>query len=67
MTGMGRDGAQGIGVIKNKGGITLGQDAATSIVYGMPKVAYEKGFVQVQVPLPHMAGVINRLAAELRA
>lgn len=66
MTGMGRDGAQSIGNIKSKGGITLGQDAATSIVYGMPKVAYEKGFVQLQVPLPHIAGVINRLAAEFR-
>ncbi len=66
MTGMGRDGAQNLGHIYSSGGITLGQDQATSIVYGMPKVAWEKGFVQLQVPLQEMAETINRLVREFR-
>jgi two-component system chemotaxis response regulator CheB len=66
MTGMGRDGAQNIGRIREKGGITIGQDSSTSIVYGMPKVAWEKGNLQLQVPLPQIASVINRLAKEFR-
>ncbi len=64
MTGMGRDGAQNLGRILAAGGITLGQDQASSIVYGMPKVAWEKGYVQLQVPLDELSGAINRLARE---
>ncbi len=66
MTGMGRDGAQNLGRVQTVGGVTLGQDQASSIVYGMPKVAWEKGFVQMQVPLDEMAKVINRIVREFR-
>jgi two-component system chemotaxis response regulator CheB len=66
MTGMGRDGAQKIGDIYREGGITLGQDEGSSIVYGMPKVAFENGFIQEQVPLDKMAQTICRLAKEHR-
>ena len=55
MTGMGRDGAQHLGTIFKEGGITLGQDEPSSVVYGMPRVAYELGHVTEQVSLNKMA------------
>ena len=64
MTGMGRDGAAQLAEMRKKGAWTLGQNQASSIVYGMPKVAFELGAVQKQVPLEEMAGEINKLAAE---
>lgn len=66
MTGMGRDGAEELGTIYRKGGITLGQDEASSIVYGMPRVAFERGFVGRQVSLDDMAKTINQIAKERR-
>jgi len=64
MTGMGKDGVRGIGAIKSMGGITIGQDRASSVVYGMPKVAIESGFIEYIVPLDKMAETIGKLAAE---
>jgi two-component system chemotaxis response regulator CheB len=55
MTGMGRDGAAQLGTIYKEGGMTLGQDEGSSVVYGMPRVAFELGHVQEQVPLEKMA------------
>jgi two-component system chemotaxis response regulator CheB len=55
MTGMGRDGAQQLGTIYREGGMTLGQNEASAVVYGMPRVAYEMGHVMEQVPLENMA------------
>jgi two-component system chemotaxis response regulator CheB len=55
MTGMGRDGAQQLGTIYKEGGMTLGQDESSAVVYGMPRVAYEMGHVMEQVPLGKMA------------
>ncbi len=47
LTGMGYDGARGIAMMKRRGAITLGQDEASSVVYGMPRAAYElKGITQ---------------------
>ena len=46
LTGMGRDGAQGLKLIRDVGGDTYGQDEESSIVYGMPKVAFDQGYVQ---------------------
>ena len=60
MTGMGRDGADGCGAIRRKGGYVLGQDEATSEVYGMNKVAYVEGNVDRQFGLPQGAAVIAR-------
>lgn len=51
LTGMGRDGADGLLHMRQKGSHTLGQDAATCTVYGMPKAAYEDGAVERQLPL----------------
>jgi len=67
MTGMGRDGAREIGSIYREGGITLGQDESSCIVYGMPKVAFENGFLTRQVSLAEMAETIGRLAKEARS
>ncbi len=64
MTGMGKDGAKELGSILSSGGLTLGQDEVTSIVYGMPKVAWEMGHVMEQVPLSKMAERICTLAKD---
>lgn len=64
MTGMGRDGAAQITELRRQGSYTLGQDEESSIVYGMPKVAFEMGGVQKQIPLKEMATAINKLARE---
>lgn len=64
MTGMGRDGAREIGAIHSKGGLTVGQDEESCIVYGMPKVAGEMGHLQYIIGLDEMAATINRLAHE---
>jgi len=66
MTGMGRDGARELGSIYKEGGVTLGQDEASCVVYGMPKVAYELGHVSQQVSLADMAATISRLAKQYR-
>ena len=66
MTGMGRDGARELGSIYREGGITLGQNEASSVVYGMPKVAWESGHVMEQVGLESMAERICALAKEQR-
>ena len=64
MTGMGKDGAACLAEMRKQGAWTLGQDEKTSIVYGMPKVAFEMGGVQRQVPLENMAAEISKLAKE---
>ena len=51
MTGMGRDGAQGLTALRQAGAQTIGQDQATSVVYGMPRVAKEMGGVAQELPL----------------
>ena len=62
MTGMGRDGAQHLGTIYKEGGMTLGQDEESAVVYGMPRVAYEFGHVMEQVSLKKMARRICDIA-----
>ena len=64
MTGMGRDGAAELAEMRKQGAWTLGQDQASSIVYGIPKVAFELGGVQKQVGLMQMADEISKLARE---
>ena len=66
MTGMGRDGAQHLGTIFKEGGITLGQDEQSAVVYGMPRVAYELGHVMEQVSLQNMARRICDVAKTKR-
>ncbi len=66
MTGMGRDGAYEIGEIYEAGGITIGQDEASSVVYGMPRVAQECGYLHRQASLSEMATVVSEFARSLR-
>jgi len=58
LTGMGRDGAQGLLAMRRAGAPTLGQDEHTCVVYGMPKAAFEAGAVAQQVGLEKIAGRI---------
>jgi two-component system chemotaxis response regulator CheB len=58
LTGMGKDGAEGLHALREAGGTTLGQDEASSLVYGMPRVALERGAVMRQYPLSCMADAI---------
>lgn len=58
LTGMGKDGAEGLLELRNAGAITLGQDQASALIYGMPKVAFERGAVMHQHSLSHMADAI---------
>jgi two-component system chemotaxis response regulator CheB len=58
LTGMGKDGAEGLLDLRNAGAVTLGQDEESSLIYGMPRVAFERGAVMRQFPLTHMAEAI---------
>ncbi|MDD2217016.1 MAG: chemotaxis response regulator protein-glutamate methylesterase [Eubacteriales bacterium] len=51
LTGMGRDGAKGLLSMRHRGCRTIGQNEASSVVYGMPKAAYDIGAVEVQAAL----------------
>ncbi len=62
LTGMGRDGAKGMAGIKAAGGQTLAQDEASSVVFGMNRVAIENGDVDRILPLDEIAGAMMRLA-----
>ena len=61
LTGMGRDGARGLLAMRQAGARTLGQDEASSVVYGMPRVAAELDAVERQVSLDAMAGALLAL------
>jgi two-component system chemotaxis response regulator CheB len=63
LTGMGRDGAEGLLAIHQAGGTTLAQDEATSVVYGMPREAARLGASQHVLPLREIAPVLTRLAS----
>lgn len=58
LTGMGSDGAKGLLEMRSAGAHTIGQDEASCVVYGMPKVAFEKGAVEYQENLPEIPGRI---------
>ena len=58
LTGMGSDGAQGLLAMRRAGARTLGQDEASCVVYGMPKVAFEVQAVEKQVRLESIAAEI---------
>jgi two-component system chemotaxis response regulator CheB len=58
LTGMGKDGAEGLLELRHAQATTLGQDEASSLVYGMPRVAFERGAVMRQIPLSEMADAI---------
>ncbi|MBB3540250.1 MULTISPECIES: protein-glutamate O-methylesterase CheB [unclassified Rhizobium] len=63
LTGMGRDGAAGLLKMRHAGARTLGQNEKTSVVYGMPRVAYELGAVEQQLPLNAIGEEILKMTA----
>jgi two-component system chemotaxis response regulator CheB len=62
LTGMGRDGATGLKLMRQAGAYTVGQSQASALVYGMPRVAFEEGAVVEQAPVEMIA---SRLVAAL--
>jgi two-component system chemotaxis response regulator CheB len=62
LTGMGNDGAAGIDRIHQRGAWTIAQDKSTSVVFGMPQVAIEKGAVSEVVPLERIGERINMIS-----
>ena len=64
LTGMGNDGGHGLLAMRKHGADTLGQDEQSSVVYGMPRVAYELGAVRRQLPLAVIAPTIMGLAQQ---
>ena len=66
LTGMGRDGARGLKLMREAGSYTLGQSPGSALVYGMPRVAFEEGAVTEQVPLEAIAGRLANALQRLR-
>jgi len=64
LTGMGGDGAKGLLKMRNNGARTFAQDEKTSVVFGMPKVAYEIGAAEKLLPIDAIAPVILRALSE---
>ncbi|MFN7134650.1 MAG: CheB methylesterase domain-containing protein, partial [Myxococcales bacterium] len=62
LTGMGRDGAEGLLEMRRQGALTFAQDESTSVIYGMPKEAARIGAALQILPLPELAPEIVRAA-----
>jgi len=66
LTGMGRDGAAGLLAIRRCGGMTIAQDEATSVVYGMPREAFLLGAAESVLPLDQVAPALMAAAGHER-
>jgi len=64
MTGMGDDGAEGLGAIKKEGGMTIAQSEESCVVYGMPKAAIERGYAIRVVALDVMAATLQAICGK---
>jgi two-component system, chemotaxis family, protein-glutamate methylesterase/glutaminase len=64
LTGMGKDGAEGLLKLRERGATTFSQDEESSVVYGMPRVAWEMGGSQRQLPLDRIAEFIIHAVAQ---
>jgi two-component system chemotaxis response regulator CheB len=68
LTGMGRDGAEGLKEMRQAGASTIAQDENTSVVWGMPGTAWQIGAAQALHALPHIAArIVNLVTAGLHA
>jgi two-component system chemotaxis response regulator CheB len=65
LTGMGQDGAEGLRQLRQRGAITFGQNEATSVVFGMPRAAWQAGATQTLLPLERIASFLVRQCREL--
>ena len=65
LTGMGADGAKGLCMMKNVGSYNIGQDETSCVIYGMPRVAYNLGCLDVQLPLDkipdRIVSIVNKI------
>ena len=61
LTGMGRDGADGMAELKRRGSYTIAQDETTSAVFGMPKAAIAMGAVDQTLPLSDIPAALAQL------
>ncbi|AAK80179.1 two-component system chemotaxis response regulator CheB [Clostridium acetobutylicum] len=66
LTGMGKDGSNGTGIIKDNGGVTISESETTCVIYGMPKAAFETGKVDLVVPIDNVADEIIKIVRGLR-
>ncbi len=64
LTGMGYDGAKGLLEMRKKGAYTIGQDQESSVVYGMPMVAYNIGAVEEQAHIDRIARILVKLMSD---
>ncbi|MDO3378088.1 chemotaxis response regulator protein-glutamate methylesterase [Geoalkalibacter halelectricus] len=67
LTGMGADGADGMAAMRQAGARCIAQDEASCVVFGMPKVAYERGGAEKLVSIDDIAPTLLRLLSEKRA
>ncbi|WP_127144212.1 protein-glutamate methylesterase/protein-glutamine glutaminase [Pelagibacterium montanilacus] len=58
LTGMGRDGAEGLGRMRAAGAYTVGQAQGSALIYGMPRAAAEIGAVAIEAPIEEIAGLL---------
>jgi two-component system chemotaxis response regulator CheB len=63
MTGMGDDGAQGLGAVKKAGGMTIAQSEESCVVFGMPKAAIERGYATRVVALDGLSSTLQALCS----
>lgn len=66
LTGMGRDGALGLRTLRDVGAFTIGQDEATSVVWGMPAAAQQADAVDLELPLGAIAGAVADAVSRVR-
>lgn len=67
LTGMGRDGARGLKLMRDAGAYTVGQSQASALVYGMPRVAFEEGAVVEQAAVEQVAAKLANALVKLRS
>lgn len=60
LTGMGEDGARGLRLLRDQGALTFAQDAASCVVYGMPKAAVQLGAAEYQAPPERIPGLLGK-------
>ena len=61
LTGMGRDGSEGMSFIKDLGALTIAQDRASSVVFGMPGSAIARGIVDEVLSLEEISKILNNI------